>query len=391
MRESCSINKLLVQLRADDIGLSGEIRSSFKNFLRMSTEDFENLICLVGPAVAKRHTNFRNAISVTERLAITLRFLATGDSYHSLMYLSKISKQSISVIIPEVCKALIDSLSGDVQTPTSETEWKKISDDYEKIWNFPHCLGAMDGKHVVIEAPIHSGSEFYNYKGTFSIVLFAIANANYNFLYASVGCQGRISDGGVFKSTSFHKLMEESALNRPKNCNLLGRQLPVPYVLVADDAFPLTTAIMKPYSGHQEKHSKNRVFNYRLSRARRVVENVFEILAAVFRVLRKPMLLQPEKAEKIVLTCVLLHNNYLRKNAKTRSSYNPPGTFDKEDLETGTIEPGSWRRDSQPSASFLPLMNIPRKASMEAWAIRDEYAEYFMTNQGQVPWQLQYC
>nr|CAH7737395.1 unnamed protein product [Callosobruchus chinensis]CAH7758744.1 unnamed protein product [Callosobruchus chinensis] len=115
MRESCSINKLLVQLRADDIGLSGEIRSSFKNFLRMSTEDFENLICLVGPAVAKRHTNFRNAISVTERLAITLRFLATGDSYHSLMYLSKISKQSISVIIPEVCKALIDSLSGDVQ------------------------------------------------------------------------------------------------------------------------------------------------------------------------------------------------------------------------------------------------------------------------------------
>nr|CAH7738817.1 unnamed protein product [Callosobruchus chinensis] len=134
---------------------------------------------------------------------------------------------------------------------------------------------------------------------------------------------------------------------------------------------------MKPYSGHQEKHSKNRVFNYRLSRARRVVENVFGLL-------------QPEKAEKIVLTCVLLHN-YLRKNAKTRSSYNPPGTFDKEDLETGTIEPGSWRRDPQPSASFLPLMNIPRKASMEAWAIRDEYAEYFMTNQGQVPWQLQYC
>nr|CAH7739466.1 unnamed protein product [Callosobruchus chinensis] len=216
----------------------------------------------------------------------------------------------------------------------------------------------MDGKHVVIEAPIHSGSEFYNYKGTFSIVLFAIANANYNFLYASVGCQGRISDGGVFKSTSFHKLMEESAL-------------PVPYVLVADDAFPLTTAIMKP-------------------RARRVVENVFGILAAVFRVLRKPMLLQPEKAEKIVLTCVLLHN-YLRKNEKTRSNYNPPGTFDKEDLETGTIEPGSWRRDPQPSASFLPLMNIPRRASMEAWAIRDEYAEYFMTNHGQVPWQLQYC
>lgn len=247
----------------------------------------------------------------------------------------------------------------------------------------------MDGKHVVIEAPIHSGSEFYNYKGSFSIVLFAIVDANYNFLYANVGTQGRISDGGVFKSTSFHKLMERSSLNRPQNCILPGRKKPVPYVLVADDAFPLSTSILKPYSGHQEKQSKNRLFNYRLSRARRVVENVFGIMASIFRVFRKPMLLQPEKAERIVLTCVLLHN-YFRKNGNSRKSYNPPGTFDREDLENGTTEPGSWRRDSQPNFSLLPLTNIPRKASMEAWAIRDEYAEYFMTNQGQVPWQLKY-
>nr|CAH7739463.1 unnamed protein product [Callosobruchus chinensis] len=109
MRESCSINKLLDQLRADDIGLIGEIRPSFKNFLRMSTEDFENLICLVGPAVAKRHTNFRNAISVTDRLAITLRFLATGDSFTSLQYLFNVSKR-ISIIIEETCNALIQAL-----------------------------------------------------------------------------------------------------------------------------------------------------------------------------------------------------------------------------------------------------------------------------------------
>lgn len=111
-RDSHSINELIDDLREDDIGLSGEIRSSFKNFLRMSSEDFENLICLIGPAVAKRHTNYRNAISVTERVAITLRFLATGDSYRSISYLSKVSTQSISVIVPEVCEVLITSLSG---------------------------------------------------------------------------------------------------------------------------------------------------------------------------------------------------------------------------------------------------------------------------------------
>lgn len=76
----------------------------------MSSEDFEKLINLVGHRIAKKDTNYREAIPVRERLAITLRFLATGDSYHSLMYLFKVSKQSISIIVPDVCDALIEVL-----------------------------------------------------------------------------------------------------------------------------------------------------------------------------------------------------------------------------------------------------------------------------------------
>jgi len=169
--------------------------------------------------------------------------------------------------------------------PSNEDEWKKVAWDYEKIWNFPHCVGAMDGKHVVIESPILSGSKFYNYKGTFSLVLFAVVDASYNFIYVSIGYQGRISDGGVFKSTSFQKLMENCPLNLPDKSVLPGRNKLSPYyVFVADDAFPLSPCILKlkPYSGHQDKGSKNRIFNYCLSRARRVVENVFGIWLQFF-------------------------------------------------------------------------------------------------------------
>ena len=81
----------------------------------MSSQDFELLILKIGPKIYKQDTNMRKAIPVQERLAVTLRFLATGDSYHSLAYLFKISHQLISIIIPEVCLALNDALKEEVK------------------------------------------------------------------------------------------------------------------------------------------------------------------------------------------------------------------------------------------------------------------------------------
>ena len=86
--------------------------SSFRNFVRLTKSDFEELLCLVAPKISKNNTNYRAAISPSIRLAVTLRYLATGDSFTSLMYLFKLSKQSISSIVPEVCEAIIEVLKG---------------------------------------------------------------------------------------------------------------------------------------------------------------------------------------------------------------------------------------------------------------------------------------
>lgn len=104
-----------------------------------------------------------------------------------------------------------------------------MAEEYERKWNFPHCLGALDGKHVVLQKPVHSGSEFMNYKSTFSIVLFALVDANYNLLFVDVGCQGRISDGGVFKSSLLYSKMETDSLNFPKADLLATRNREIPY------------------------------------------------------------------------------------------------------------------------------------------------------------------
>nr|CAI5825640.1 unnamed protein product [Callosobruchus analis] len=243
------------------------------------------------------------------------------------------------------------------ELPQGEQEWLNIAKQFNDVWNFPNCVGSVDGKHVVLQAPINTGSEFFNYKSTFSIVLMAVVDADYCFTFADVGCQGRISDGGVIKNTSFYKKLQGNELHLPSDNALPNTEKVLPYVFVADDAFPLEEHIMKPYPGSHQEDSIERIFNYRLSRARRVVENAFGILSVVFRVLRKPMLLEPHKAAKVVLACIYLHN-YLRRSKSSRNIYTRQDTFDQE--IDGKIIQGSWRQEREANpTSLLPIRNIP--------------------------------
>lgn len=87
----------------------------FQNFSRISREDFQYLLDSIGPRISKCDSNWRKSIPALERLAVTLRFLATGDSFKSLHYLFKISSQVISEIVPEVCTALIELLRNQIK------------------------------------------------------------------------------------------------------------------------------------------------------------------------------------------------------------------------------------------------------------------------------------
>lgn len=86
--------------------------------------------------------------------------------------------------------------------PQDESAWREVAKTFNR-WDFPQCVGVMDGKHINLQAPIKSGSEYFNYKHFHSIVLFAVVDGNYNFIYASAGSQGRISDAGIFNSDLF--------------------------------------------------------------------------------------------------------------------------------------------------------------------------------------------
>lgn len=235
-------------------------------------------------------------------------------------------------------------------------------------------------------APENAGSIFYNYKGTHSIILMGISDAQYKLLYVDVGRNGRFSDGGVFNRCHFGQAMETNQLGLPEPTALPGRSLPVPYVLVADDAFALRTNILKPYS-RRGLTMVQRVYNYRLSRTRRINENVFGIMSARFRILRSPILLSAEKTKKVTLACCVLHNYLMTTN---NEKYAPLGTFDVFD-ENGEVMEGSWRREiNEPNLSTYPLeVNAHPEIATSAKNVQEEFAEYFI-EEGELEWQYNY-
>lgn len=208
----------------------------------------------------------------------------------------------------------------------------------------------------------------------------AIVDANYKFLMVDVGANGRVSDGGVMKNTLFWRKFSQNQLDMPDPRELPGTvNKKFPYVFVGDEAFQLHPNFMKPYNRAVLTDEK-RIFNYRLSRARRIVENAFGILTKRFKIFQNAIKFEPDKARVIVMACCHLHNYLCSKN---RANYLQPQEVDREDIATCVVEPGSWRQDTQEMAQ---MQRTNRNPTVEAKRIRDDFCQFFNTS-GSVPWQ----
>ena len=170
------------------------------------------------------------------------------------------SKSVVSKIVPQACKILWNVLQPDVMPLPDERKWKHITKEFEELWQFPHCLGSLDGKHIMIQAPKNSGLLFFNYKKYFSVV-----DANYKFVIVDIGAYGRQSDGSVFANLLFGRMLKAQQLPISPPEPLGGSVSPnLPYVFVGDEAFPLLQNLMRPYLSGNLTREKI-IFNYRLT------------------------------------------------------------------------------------------------------------------------------
>ena len=277
-----------------------------------------------------------------------------------------------------------------VPTP-STAQWKDIAADFFKFWNFPNCVGSIDGKHIIIQALKNAGSQYFNYKGTHSISLMAVCDARYSFTLIDVGSSGRHSDGGVLAHSTFGKVMERGEMNFPPPAPIPGTGIVLPHVIVGDAAFPLRVDLMRPYPGHNLPEDEA-VFNYRQSRARRVIDNSFGILSVRWRIFRRPILANPENVIGIVKATICLHNflrqSDLGKQPTERSC--PPGYADHEDQEGNVIE-GQWRREVDVDTAIIRAGRVgANRYGIDAATVRNNLKRYFSSEEGALPWQVQH-
>lgn len=249
--------------------------------------------------------------------------------------------------------------------PSTQEEWRSIAREFELKWHFPHCTGALGGRHISIQPPGRSRHPD-NHRGSL-LVLMAAVDAHCKFIYATVDAQA-----------------EPNLPDFPPPEPLPHSDVLMPYMFVADGAFPLRDDVMMPYPLPQTDHPQ-RVLNYRLLRAQRVAENAFGVLANRLRVLRSIICLEPEKVVKITMAALCLHNFLCKRGSE---AYTPPAFADWETAEHNIVE-GAWR--SHGTGALQPLeLRTEQNPSVSAELQRNLLTEYFQSPAGFVPWQDQH-
>lgn len=151
---------------------------------------------------------------------LPFRFLSTGDSFTTIAQSFRMGISTVGSIVKDTCQVIWEVLQERYMPEPTEETWRSTARRFNAKCGFPHCLGALDGKHVTMQAPANSGTKFYNYTGRYSVVLLALVDADYRFLAVDVGGYGSNSDGGVYANSNLGGPQRRENACTPSLCTL---------------------------------------------------------------------------------------------------------------------------------------------------------------------------
>ena len=293
--------------------------------------------------IMHRDTHFRQAISVEQRVGITLWFLATPAEYRTIGHLFGVARCTVCVIVKEVCEAIVCVLQPQyIQFPTGEMLTRTVQ-GFEQIWKVPQCVGAIDGSHIPILAPANNHTDYYNRKGWYSMLVQGTVDYKYCFIDINVGWPGGVHDARVLVNSMLYKKGVDGTL-MPESTRVIGGGQ-VPLYLIGDSAYPLQCWLMKPFPHNSQLSEPQKYYNYRMCHARIVVENAFGRLKARWRRLMKKNEMSTSNIPSVIAACCVLHNiceihgdtiseSWLEEFEQTNNETPQPGSVEARDDES---------------------------------------------------------
>ena len=254
----------------------------------------------------KSDTVMRNAIPVEQRVALTLWFLSTGADYRTIAHLFGVSKSTVCLVIKQVCTAIAQILMPKYICFPSNNGLKQVVDGFKHKWRFPQCAGVVDGTHIPIVSPHDYPADYYNRKGWHSVIMQGTVNHLGIFMDIYIGWPGRVHDARVFSNSGLYRLGQEGILLPSWTEHLSGKDIPL--VILGDPAYPLLSWLMKSFPDNGCLSRQQKTFNYRLSRARVVVEHAYGRLKGRWRCLLKRLDVNVGDVPHVIAVCCTLHN-----------------------------------------------------------------------------------
>ncbi|XP_020798836.1 uncharacterized protein LOC110176734 [Drosophila serrata] len=279
-------------------------------FLAITESQFRYLVQKLEPIISQyAPQRKKKSFSAEERLAITLKYLATGEVHSCRNYCFRASKFVINEMIANICLGFYEHLNDQYVTlPKTDDQWRSAAEEMERKHNLPHCVGNLFMRSIQLQGSgsgaASSGAAGGDDRKRATVIFTGIVDADNNFQYATVERAASSRPNDIYNQTTAVELIRHKMHALEEQSEQMDRQ---GYYFAGDSVLPATSYLVTT-----RNLPKDRAVLEALEQVNAHADQTMRILCNMFPILAQPLRISDKHIREVVLGCVALYN-FLRK------------------------------------------------------------------------------
>ena len=280
---------------------------SWKEQFHVSRETFMYICGLVADEIRRQDTVFRRALTVEQRVAVSLWRLATGDSFRNCASKFGIGPSTADVTSEKFLKALLGRAGDFIYFPQTENEIGQARRQFSELTDFPRVIGVLGTERFEVAPTEMNFRHYFDGDQHYSAALQVVVSAEGKFIDVSAGHSACLGHAEIFKSSSLYQRITEGKVLA--NYRVSVGTCEVGLLLVGAQGYSCQRYLMVPYSDCEPQTPvKATVYNSSLEKALGKLNEVLCQLKGRWGCLQKRLDENPERLPKTLQCCCILHN-----------------------------------------------------------------------------------